>query len=196
MAAASLHATERDRRQGDRSTFPSGNVAPLPAHPQPEHGGAPHVPPQPTRWLISTIHYATPSPVHLNEGPPALRHPYVASSKSTCHATRFPLATPPPRTRAPALRCAPRISIHRPQSLVAHRSARGWPGFCLCQIAGHRHRRLERGAASSQQTAKRNGISNSKHRFERGIETNADQQHAHITHKGQHATQHRTVCVT
>lgn len=96
-----------------------------------------------------------------------LRHPYVASSKSTCRATRFPLATPPPRTRAPTVMHAPSNSANRPQSLVAHGSARGWPSSCLCQIAGHRHRRLERGAASSQQKAKRNGISNSKHRIEK-----------------------------
>lgn len=116
---------------------------------------------------ISTIHYATPPPVRLNEDTPVLRHPYVASSKSTGLATRFPLATPPPRTPAPTVRHAPSNSANRPQSLVAHGSTRGWPGFCLCQIAGHRHRRLERGAASSQQTAKRNGISNSKHRIEK-----------------------------
>ena len=116
---------------------------------------------------ISTIHYANPPPVHLYEGTPALRHPYVASSKSTCHDTRFPLATPPPRTRPPITRHTPPNSVSRPQTLVAHGSARGWPGSCLCQIARHRHRRLERGAASSQQKAKRNGISNSKHRIEK-----------------------------
>ena len=143
------------------------------------------IPPARARWrasygppadaaAISTIHYANPPPVHLNEGTPALRHPYVASSKSTCHATRFPLATPPPRNagiRPPAR--APTFANFL-QSLVTHGSAWGWPGFCLCHIAGHHHRRLERGAASSQQTAQQNGISNSEHRIEQGIETHAD----------------------
>jgi hypothetical protein len=32
--------------------------------------------------------------------------------------------------------------------------------------------------------------------LKKGIETNADQQHAHITHMGQHAARHNTVRVT
>lgn len=50
---------------------------------------------QSIRWCISTVHYATPSPVRLNEGAPTLRHPYVAPPKLTNPITRFPPATRP-----------------------------------------------------------------------------------------------------
>ena len=145
---------------------------------------------------ISTIHYATPQPVRLNEDTPVLRHPYVASSKSTGLATRFPLATPPPRTPEPSVRHAPSNSANRPQSLVAHGSARGGPAFAYA-----RSQDIVTAALNGEQQVHSRRRSETESpiqsiELKKGIERNADQQHAHIAHTGQHPARRRPVRVT
>ena len=82
---------------------------------------------------ISTIHYANPRPVHLNEGALALRHPYVASSKSTCRARVSPRQLLRPGMRAFALPHAPRLSRISCKALSHMKVRGGGPAFAYAR---------------------------------------------------------------
>lgn len=120
-------------------------------------------------------------------------HLYGASSECACHGARFHPATAPGwKTSGRSCHLHPTRKSF-PQTLVAERSALGWPAFCLSPFARPATFDQRGGAAESKAAGGQNERPSTQAGTDQGTRVNVYQCCAHIARTEPRKPRHRTV---